>query len=465
MMGISQNAATSVELRLRRRQLLGVAAVCLLTGAAVAAIVLLHGVNSQLDDIIHTYQVRLKARELVQALTNAETGQRGYLLTLDQNYLDPYHAASHNIDLDYSDLTALTGADPAQTESLAGLGPAIAAKQRELSHTIELAANGHSDQALAIVRSGDGHKLMDSIRRTLSTFITNEEGKLAQRNADVEFFRQLLVGALLAGLLGGGLLAYSLLARSQYQLAALTDSGERLRRQNEELERRVAERTVDLEEARALAERERDRLELLLQDTNHRIGNSLATVSSLLALQLNRAESAQVRDALEAARGRVQSIAAGHRRLRLGTDLETARADEFLEAVVGDLRAALPTQSRIALITEFEPMVIKARDATTIGIVVGELVTNALKHAFEPDASGRVLTRFGLDERGVPCLCVEDDGNGGGAAGPGAGLGSLIIKQLARQFGGEPNYARSSLGGTAVTIAMPTLAPSQPVVS
>ena len=83
----------------------------------------------------------------------------------------------------------------------------------------------------------------------------------------------------------------------------------------------MRERTLEAEEARRHAERERERVEALLQDTNHRIGNSLATVSSLLGLQLTRTKSDEVRKALEAAQSRVQAIASGHRRLRLGPDL------------------------------------------------------------------------------------------------------------------------------------------------
>src|SRR5690606_7440274 len=81
----------------------------------------------------------------------------------------------------------------------------------------------------------------------------------------------------------------------------------------------------------------RQRVEALLQDTNHRVGNSLATVSSLLALQVMRSRSDEVRDALEAARLRVHAIASAHRRLRLGDDLESASASEFLTAVIEDI--------------------------------------------------------------------------------------------------------------------------------
>ena len=103
-------------------------------------------------------------------------------------------------------------------------------------------------------------------------------------------------------------------------------------------------------------------------------------------------------------------------------------------------------------------MVIAARDATTLGIVVSELVTNAVKHAFAPGLGGQIWIRFIKSDAGVPELRVEDDGRGlpeGGATG--TGLGAVIIKQLARQFGGVPDYGPRADGGTVVKVPLPNL--------
>jgi two-component sensor histidine kinase len=228
--------------------------------------------------------------------------------------------------------------------------------------------------------------------------------------------------------------------------------------QNEELEAHVRARTAEVEEARGRAERERARLETLLQDTNHRIGNSLATVSSLLGLQLARSGSDEVRNALEAAQGRVHAIASAHRRLRLGADLETTDAADFLAAVVDDLASAVPADKPITFHQDFVGMVIPARDATTLGIVVSELVTNAVKHAFAAGSGGNIWICFLKSKEGAPELRVEDDGLGlPEAAASGSGLGALIIKQLARQFGGVPDYGPREGGGTVVKVQLPNL--------
>src|SRR5690606_21547039 len=87
-----------------------------------------------------------------------------------------------------------------------------------------------------------------------------------------------------------------------------------------------------------------------------------------------------------------------------------------------------------------------------------ELVINALKHAFPEGSSGRIWTRFGLND-GAPLLVVEDDGKGlpADAGAPETGLGAMIIRQLAAQFGGEPRYEAREGGGTRVVLPLPKL--------
>ena len=220
----------------------------------------------------------------------------------------------------------------------------------------------------------------------------------------------------------------------------------------------MRERTRAVEEARAHAEHERERVEALLQDANHRIGNSLATVSSLLGLQVLRSRSAEVRQALEAARLRVHAIASAHRRLRLGSDLETASANDFIEAVIEDIAATMGDTSKVTLKADVSPIMVGGRDATTLGILVGELVTNALKHAFPDGRPGTIHVALARDADGVPTLTVTDDGVGlpEGVEPQGeSGLGSVIIRQLAHQFGGEPHYSSPEQGGLQIRVPLP----------
>jgi two-component sensor histidine kinase/CHASE3 domain sensor protein len=441
-----------------RRRLAIALSLILVVAAAVLALFIVQGVDAQMRDVQHTYEVRRQARELIQSLVDAETGQRGFLLTQDQAYLEPYRAAVASMDATYQNLLAMLADNPAQKARITGLAESIEQKRSEMATTITMATGDRLTEALSILRSDAGRALMDGIRQTLSAFIAEEDGKLIERNNRVDGSRVWLIATIIAALGGAAILTYALFTRTQQVVSTLARTSSVLQSQNVELEARVRERTVELEEARAHAERERARVEALLQDTNHRIGNSLATVSSLLGLQVTRSRSAEVRSALEAAQSRVHAIASGHRRLRLGADLETTSAAEFLEAVVEDLQSTQAEGRTVSFETEVDPLIINARDATTIGIIVGELVINALKHAFPDKTTGRIWARLKRDETGVT-LSVEDDGRGMApeAKDSEAGLGAMIIRQLAMQFGGSPAYEEREGGGTRVVVKLPKL--------
>jgi two-component sensor histidine kinase len=177
-----------------------------------------------------------------------------------------------------------------------------------------------------------------------------------------------------------------------------------------------------------------------------------------------RTRSEEVRTALEAARLRVHAIASAHRRLRLGDDMETASADEFLSAVLEDIATTQADSGRVSIEGKIDRIEVSARDATTLGILVGEFVTNALKHAFPDGRQGKVVVSLFRAASGVPTLTVEDNGVGLPEGHDESGLGSVIIRQLSGQFGGEPIYSSVAGQGLTVSVSMPALdkAPAPP---
>lgn len=438
------------------------ASLALVMLAAIAALVLVQGINRQISDVVHTYDVRNQARELTIALSEAESAQRGYLLTRDESYLRSYRETASTIGNRLLALTSITKDDARQAARVRSIAGEIVAKSDEMSRSVELVEAARPADARRLIETGVGERLMGNLQVALEQFIDEENAKLLDRNHQIDAYRYWLVGAIITALAAAVILAYALFARTQRQVSELARSKELLHSENEVLEAHVLERTQALEEARAYADQERQRVEALLQDANHRIGNSLATVSSLLGLQLLRSQSEEVKEALESARSRVHAIASAHRRLRLGEDLETANADEFLGAVLEDIATTATEAKSVALVGHFDPIVVGARDATTIGILVGELVTNAIKHAYPDGRSGTIVVSLKSDGNGVPVLTVVDDGVGlaeGQVPGEG-GLGSVIVSQLANQFGGQPHYERRVEGGLNVTVPMPGIAGS-----
>jgi two-component sensor histidine kinase/CHASE3 domain sensor protein len=427
--------------------------------AAVAALILVQGIDRQIGDVLHTYDVRNQARELTITLTGAESAQRGYVLTRDDSYLEDYHQSSSSIGTRLLALTGLTTDDPLQAARIRAIAVETVDKSDEMERSVKLVQDDRTADARRLIAAGVGERLMGSLQVALQQFIDEENAKLFDRNEQIDQSRRWLVGAIITALASAVILAYALFARTLRQVSALVLSKDQLHSENEMLEAHVIERTQALDEARIHAEQERQRVEALLQDASHRIGNSLATVSSLLGLQLLRTKSEEVRVALESARSRVHAVASAHRRLRLGHDLETASADEFLEAVLEDIAKTASDPTAVNITGEFDPIVVGARDATTIGILAAELVTNALKHGFPDGRAGAIAVSLKPDPNGVPVLRVVDDGVGppdGQSLGEG-GLGSVIIAQLANQFGGAPYYERRPEGGLSVSVPMPNI--------
>ncbi|WDR05000.1 CHASE3 domain-containing protein [Devosia rhodophyticola] len=452
--------------RLLMRRIAILASLALVFVAGCAALLLAQGVDRQLKDVQHTFDMRTAARDISIALVDAESGQLGYVLTQDESYLLPYEKTVHTIDERLLALREMATGDAEQSARVDRVAKAVQGKIAEMASTVALVANSHEALATSIVKGGGGARLMEDLRNTLNAFIAEEDKNLLMRNSAIAGTRLWITVAILAALVGAVALTYVLFNRTERQVSALTRSQNELNSQREALALRVLERTAELEESQAHAQRERERVETLLKDTNHRIGNSLATVSSLLGLQMMRSTSDEVKNALEAARLRVHAIASSHRRLRLGDDLETTRADEFLHAVLDDLESTHEGTDPVRFVQDFEDISISSRDATTLGIILGELVTNALKHAFPEGRKGTISVRLFRDEAKIATLEVSDDGMGPSEKTnlDDGGLGSVIVRQLTQQFGGKPAYEKNELGGLRVRVPLPKIAAEAPTV-
>src|SRR6201987_1698766 len=157
-------------------------------------------------------------------------------------------------------------------------------------------------------------------------------------------------------------------------------------------------RQAELERARAEAEAEihasRDRYaalaaerEVLLRDVNHRVGNSLQIIASLLHLQASSSGQEDVKAALTNAMGRVAAVAQGHRRLYTSHNLKTVMLNQYLEALLEDLRRSAEGNRMSRLTLKADPIEIDPDRAVAIGIIVNELVMNAVKYA-DPEGAG-----------------------------------------------------------------------------
>lgn len=209
---------------------------------------------------------------------------------------------------------------------------------------------------------------------------------------------------------------------------------------------------------RGTKEREK-RLALLddaLREIDHRTRNNYQTVLALVELQARGSSNKQVRDALHQVADRIQAIAAASQQLAVrSAGLDAVRLDDHLRELVHEIERGL-SRENIEVACDVDRVTASADTATSISIIVNELVTNAMKHAFNVERSGRV--RVTGRAGSMFELIVADDGNGIEAARRGGhlGLGTRLVESFARQIEAD-HEVTSSASGTTHRLLIPRL--------
>ncbi len=192
--------------------------------------------------------------------------------------------------------------------------------------------------------------------------------------------------------------------------------------------------------------------ELLVREADHRIKNSLQMVIALLTMQLRGMTDMAAADALRQAIARVGAIAASHLALQSSDDLRQVDLAVTLKDLTAHFGALHPVIS--VGCEPCEPVMMEADRAIPLALVVSEVVTNALRHAFPGGRPGAV--RVGLVQEGDDLLVrVSDDGVGMATQPEGTGLGSRIIRSLAAQVGAVVEVESFCSAGTTVILRVP----------
>lgn len=194
--------------------------------------------------------------------------------------------------------------------------------------------------------------------------------------------------------------------------------------------------------------------EVLLQEMQHRIGNSLQIIASILLLKARSVQSEETRMHLHDAHTRVMSVAAVQQQLLAAGQGELIELAPYLTRLCDTLAASMISESRgVSLKVDVEASTVSSTEAISIGLAVTELVINALKHAFPADGvAGLIVVSYELDGASWR-LAVSDNGIGRPEVCPDAipGLGTSIVQALARQLEGRVEIS-PALPGTSVSI-------------
>ena len=194
----------------------------------------------------------------------------------------------------------------------------------------------------------------------------------------------------------------------------------------------------------------------LVHELDHRVKNNLQLVSCLLQMQARRAQDATVRAALDSMLERLHAIGTVHRRLFQREDLSWFDVSDFVRDLVGEAAAAAERR-HIRFACDLTPVEAPARVAGPIALLVNELLSNAVHHAFPDGRPGRIWVRVGRDEQGIR-IEIADDGVGMGGpdgklAGDGSGFGLTIVDLLSRQL--QARIRREGPPGLRTEVTLP----------
>jgi signal transduction histidine kinase len=442
--------------------------------------------------------------DLRNTLDDAETGQRGYLLTGNKDYLAPYDDAQRRVHENRDRIAALAKSDPAMEGDVAKLTTLTEAKLAELQKTIGLFDAGERDEALKLVNSDLGRQLMDEARELFSAMIARAEARIAdasksQQNSIVALQWVTIGGALVILLVVGG----SVWAVLSY-MRQLQEARQEVSVLNVNLEQRVRERTADLGRANEEIQRFayivthdlRAPLVNIMGFTSE-LETSLTSIQSYIKQQSDgatqdevakEAQIAALEDVPEAVSfirsstrkmdGLINAILKlsreGRRALKpewisLDTLFKTAAAN--LQHQIDDAGGAVAIDTRVSALVS---------DRLALEQIVGNLLDNAVKYR-APDRALRIQIRA-HEARGQRIIVeVEDNGRGiaaqdhervfdlfrrsGAQDTQGEGIGLAHVRSMVRNLGGEITLRSQIEHGTTMQLNLPrdlrTILPTQ----
>ena len=347
---------------------------------------------------------------LLQNMLDAETGQRGYLLTGDQKYLGSYEEALAQISPTLDKLRDLFINDRAQVGQFGELSRAVSKKLAELEVTVKLRQlGGESENWMQVVRTDVGRSYMDAVREKGNALIAAASVDIAVSRIKIDQSLTISrVGVTLAALLG--LLAFHLYLRQTQKLNA---SGEtqrvRLAKERDRLGELVSERTARLSELashlQVVQEQERDRLARELHD-------ELGALLTAAKFDVARIKSKLPADNLELTKRLShlnESLNAGITlKRRIVEDLRPSSLSNLgLEAALEILTSEFSERTGVRVSTDVEAVGLGPDAELTVYRTVQESLTNIAKYA---DAKEVVVSLHGYDHHIE--VSIDDDGRG-----------------------------------------------------
>ncbi|MFN0006447.1 MAG: histidine kinase dimerization/phosphoacceptor domain -containing protein [Planctomycetota bacterium] len=205
--------------------------------------------------------------------------------------------------------------------------------------------------------------------------------------------------------------------------------------------------------------------DLLLREVHHRVKNNMQVISSLLAMQSSETSDPGIVEKLEQSQSRIRSMALIHEQLYRSTQLTDIDIRGYLELLTDHIRRSFGSREAVRVVLDVEEIALDIDQSLACGLIVTELLTNSLKHAFPDDRPGVVTIRLSKEASGDCVLSVSDDGRGLGSPDldRATTLGLSLVRTLARQLRGRVDVVEAA--GTQLRIHFPIRALDGSVVS
>lgn len=441
----------------------------------------------------------LRARERLGALSNlmvtllnAETGQRGYLLTGEARYLAPYEQASRNAKPRFDAVASAFQDDPSAGVALSNIQSTIRAKLDELSETVELKKAGKTGEALTVVNSDRGKDLMDQIRSRISQESQRVdrmlESAVEQQRWNASSARQASLAAALIILLA----ALGAIATIVRYTKELLFARSELQTLNSGLEERVEERTSDLKRAN-------EEIQRFAYIVSHDLRSPLVNVmgytseleASLIVLKeltsdpqieaLAGGQAAKavistdmpesigfIRKSTTKMDGLIKAILKLSREGQRILASERINLEELFESIAANVQHRMSElEGKISI---SKPLAVIDSDRLALEQIFVNLLDNAIKYRM-PSRAPELAIRQAPSRRGSIVIEIEDNGRGIAAgdqervfdlfrrAGPqdqqGEGIGLAHVRALVRRLSGEISMTSELGRGTTFRVTLP----------
>ncbi|OOG58613.1 CHASE3 domain-containing protein [Polaromonas sp. C04] len=428
---------------------------------AVLAACLLIGINeagykrsaAAMQDMAQAQNIRTGLTTLLKLMLNAETGQRGFLLTGDPKYLAPYESALTEVNQNLGSLHELYASDPGELTEFNRLSQDVSGKMAEMAVSVRMRKQGQEDGWKAVLLTDVGKEQMDAIRDQTSKLIAQSARKMSVNQAQVVRALQLSrIGIALVAMIG--LLAfYMYLLQSNALRAAGQREQESLKRERDQLERQVRERTESLAalatHLQQVREEERGHLARELHDE---LG-SLLTAAKLDVARLKSRQAGASPEAAERLQHLTDTLNSGIAlSRRIIEDLRPSSLSHLgLVASLEILAQEFGERAGLTVTTDLEAVELGGAAQLTVYRLLQESLTNIGKYA---QAQQVTISLQNFDS--YISVEVKDDGKGFDTTQARLSSHGLIgMRHRVEASGGRLTVTSRIGGGTCISAVLP----------